>query len=870
MPLSSGAKVGPYEILTPLGAGGMGEVWKARDTRLNRIVAIKVSRGKFTDRFNREARAVAALNHANICQLYDVGDDYLVMEYVEGSPVSPPGTPRKLLDMAVQMSDGLAAAHAAGIVHRDLKPDNILITRDGRVKILDFGLAKAAHQEIGADDATRTVGQRGRPLTEPGSAVGTTAYMSPEQARGQTNLTAQSDQFSLGLVLYELAAGKRAFQRGSAAETMTAIIREDAEPLPGGVPAPLRWIIERLLHKEPAERYDSTRDLSRELRQLRDHLSETSSASAIPVVTGASARAGSAIQRRALLGTGLAAALVLGAGLAMVMTRPAPADLSGYKFTRIDRGEASDRTPVWSPDGKSIAYSASIHGVSQIFTKAPESWDTAQLTHAADDCTDPFWSSDGITIYYSSSHGDLWAVPAAGGTAELVREKVPAPALHPDGKTLVFNRDGKTWVSPLRGGPLRELAAAAQGKADWMKFSPDGSRLAMASLNQLWVLSWPSGRARNLGRVSTGASWFPDSRRLIVSGGNFNNTLSVLDSTDGSSRVIYRVNDLLTFPSVSPDGKRIVYSAGAAEWDVLEISLPEARVHTVVGGGGVSWEPDWAPSGTHYLYSTFGNGGRGGIEDRFPAEGLSRRVAVAPPSGDSGNDTYALAPRWSPDGTRFLFVQGLVGRLQLTIANASGGHWTPIADNVHQKPHTWSPDGQWIAFLRTEGGKQRLFKVRPVTGATPVLLANAAPAAEPHPTYRMIEWSPAGDGILYQSADGMSLISPDGNTVRKLTARNLFGFAFSKDGAKVYGIVRNTTGEGAQWQLYSIDVKTGTDKMLAPLDLPAYANEISGFSLHPDGKRFLTSIAKWPYNIWMLEGWDQPAEKTWLDRWLRR
>jgi len=870
MSLKVGHRLGPYEILAPIGAGGMGEVWKARDRRLDRVVAIKVPAARYTGRFEREAKAIAALNHPNICQIYDVGPDHIVMEYVEGIPITPTDTPRNLLDIAVQLSDGLAAAHAAGIVHRDLKPGNVLITRDGRVKILDFGLAKAAHEEIGAEEATRTVREGDRPLTAPGITVGTIAYMSPEQARGLTNLTAQSDQFSLGLVLYELAAGKRPFQRGSAAETMTAIIREDAEPLPHSVPAPLRWIVERLLRKEPAERYDSTRDLYRELRQLRDHLSETASASAIPAVAGTSPRAGSTIKRRALLGAGLAAALVLGAGLAALLIRPAPADFSSYKFTRIARGEATEGRPVWSPDGKSIAYLELLHGIYQVFTKTPDSWDTVQLTHAAEECIGPYWSPDGSTVYYNNPDGDLWAVPAAGGAPELVMKNIWAPAFHPDGKTVVFNRDGKTWAGPLKGGAPKEVPNAPQDVAEWMIFSPDGSKLAMDVRNQLWLMPWPSGTPRNLGRVSAGASWFPDSRRLIVAGGNFNNTLSVLDTTGGSRRVIYRVADLMNFPSLSPDGKKILYSGGPAEWDVLEISLPDGRVHTAVAGGGVSWEPDWAPSGTHYLYSTFGNGGRGGIEDRFAAEGFSHRVASAPPAKDPGNDTYALAPRWSPDGTRFLFVQGLVGRLQLTVANASGGHWTPIADNVLQTAHAWSPDGQWVAFLRTEEGTQRLFKVRPVAGATPVALVNAAPVAKPHPNYRMVQWSPAGDGILYQSAEGMSMISPDGHVVRKVTGRNLLAFAFSKDGARVYGMVRNTTGEGAQWQLYSIDVRTGADKMLAAVDLPASTNEISGFSLHPDGKRFLTSIAKWPYNIWMLEGWNQAAQKTWLDRWLRR
>jgi hypothetical protein len=202
----------------------------------------------------------------------------------------------------------------------------------------------------------------------------------------------------------------------------------------------------------------------------------------------------------------------------------------------------------------------------------------------------------------------------------------------------------------------------------------------------------------------------------------------------------------------------------------------------------------------------------------------------------------------------------------LILANASGGHWTKLAD-ASNLAHTWSPDGQWIAFLRAEGDKQQLVKMKPVASATPITLTSSVPAPD---AYAMLQWSPAGDWIAYPTVGGYSMISPDGNTVRKLTARQLLAYAFTKDGAQVYGIVRNTQGEGAQWQLYSIDVKTGADKMIAPLDLPASTDSIAGFSLHPDGNRFLTSIAKWPFDIWMLEGWDQPPQKTWLDRLLRR
>src|SRR6187551_503993 len=196
MPLSPGDRLGPYEILSPIGAGGMGEVYKARDTRLDRVVAIKVSQQKFSDRFEREARAISALNHPNICQLYDVGPDYLVMELVDGAPVSAPDSPRKLLDLAAQMADGLAAAHAAGIVHRDLKPDNVLVTRTGRAKIVDFGLARAAgFGERSCEPATVEMSEDERTQTELGLRAGTIPYMSPEQACGSST-DFHTDQFS--------------------------------------------------------------------------------------------------------------------------------------------------------------------------------------------------------------------------------------------------------------------------------------------------------------------------------------------------------------------------------------------------------------------------------------------------------------------------------------------------------------------------------------------------------------------------------------------------------------------------------------------------------------------------------------------------
>ena len=300
-------------------------------------------------------------------------------------------------------------------------------------------------------------------ITHPGTTVGTINYMSPEQARGM-DLAPQSDQFSFGLMLYELATGKQPFRRGSAPETMTAIIREEAEPLPAHVPAPLRWTIERLLAKEASERYDSTRDLYRELKQIRDRLSESTSA------TGAVPAAARPKRHRlfAPLAIGTAC-FVVGAAAALLLPRsPSGPDLAHYKFTPLSQGETEERAPRWSPDGKSIAYTARIHGIMQVFTHTLGS-DAAQVTRAEQNCTTPFWSPEGAIVYYLSG-GNLWSVPAAGGAAQITYREVSAAALHPDGKTLAFRRGRKIWIDSLSGGVAKEFW---QGPANGgLNFSP--------------------------------------------------------------------------------------------------------------------------------------------------------------------------------------------------------------------------------------------------------------------------------------------------------------------------------------------------------------------------------------------------------------
>src|SRR5271167_316782 len=362
MPLSANSRLGPYEIKSTLGVGGMGEVYRARDSRLNRDVAIKVLRedGASADlrsRFEREARAVAALNHPNIVAVYDFGvengQQYIVSELLEGESLrsllhGKPVPVRKLIEIAAQVADGLAAAHAAGVVHRDLKPENIMLAKDGRVKILDFGLARqsraaSSRKATGEEETVAPAADETKHLTSEGAVMGTASYMSPEQALGK-EVDYRSDQFSFGLILHEMASGKQAFTRNSSVETMAAIVRDEPSAIEERIPAPLRWIIDRCLHKEPEQRYESTRDLFHELKNLREHFSEAYSSSGVLAPVAVKPQPA----RWKLLATLTLAGILLGAVIAYLL-KPAGQQIANYRYAPF---AANASWPVFSPDGK--------------------------------------------------------------------------------------------------------------------------------------------------------------------------------------------------------------------------------------------------------------------------------------------------------------------------------------------------------------------------------------------------------------------------------------------------------------------------------------------------------------------------------------
>ena len=877
-----GARIGPFEILDQLGSGGMGDVYRARDTRLDRIVAIKTSKQAFTERFEREARAVAALNHPNICQLYDVGPDYLVMEFIDGSPVAPVDSTRKLLDIAVQIADGLAAAHAAGIVHRDLKPDNILVARDGRVRILDFGLARqtvAPTSDGRPADATRTVA-----LTDAGTTIGTIAYMSPEQARGNPELTSQSDQFSFGLVLYELITGTRAFQRPSAPETMTAIIREDYPPLPATAPAPLRWIVERLLSKDPADRYDSTRDLFRELRQLRDHLSQSSSSVAVPVPESVPppARAKARFTTWPLIAGMAIAALI---GFAWVL-RP-PAGFEQLRFTPMEVAWENPSGAVWSPEGKAFAYVAGASSKRRLFVRYLDSPTATPLTANAEDWYVAGWSPDSkrVIVRGKNPNGDtpryaLYSASVIGGEPDLVMPiDSPVPRISPDGSALAaVVYDGKQLAvytaSPV-GSPLKKYDPAPFATADFSnsplaQFSPDNRSIVLfidvTGGRQAWLLPYPPGKAKPK-RILEGLpnsgftprwSWFPDGANAvmsIVTERGYN--LWLVGMHSGLKRQltanITAQND--TQPALSPAGDKVLFVHEVFDNMILSASLTDAAVQRVISSEMQAGMPAWALNKNEIVYESK-RSGKSAIWMR--SEGNDRPIVTAD-HFPAGTTAGFMTPALSPAGDRLEYTRvDKDQRFVNWISSLAGGPPVRLTNtrDIVERGGSWSPDGSRIVYWQFHSGRAALMIARTTGEATPVALREINSNALP-------EWSPDGQWIAFLDRAGLNVISPDGKTIRTFEAHDTAQLTFSRDSKLLYGIRIEPT----RCILFSIDIASKQTKIIGEFARDfapsSYSNPGIRLSLSPDGKSILFPARRSVTSLWMLEGFTRPG---WWER----
>jgi Tol biopolymer transport system component len=688
--------------------------------------------------------------------------------------------------------------------------------------------------------------------------------MSPEQARGATAVGPQSDQFALGLVLYEIATGRRAFPRNSAAETLAAIIRDDPEPLPETTPAPLRWVIDRLLSKDPADRYDSTHDLHRELRHVRDRLTESTSASGPIIPAKPAPRPRHVPSAATSIILALAGVLLGGTAAAIWFTsQEAPAtatDLSKYTFSPVTLDATREIAPVWAPDGKSIAYIVDDNGAFQVFTRAIGSFESVQITRSAAGGTNPFWSPDGSLIYFMSRGANplqaaVWAIRSTGGTPEIVFDPAESAAAHPDGKTLVFVREGKFWTG-RRGEEPREFAvgnelASAQGSRRLFGFSPDGKLLACLAGGALWMVPYPSGSPRHLPVSDVfSASWMPDNRQLVVTQPDTDSSrISIVDVVTADARTFYAAPGTVLGAQVSPDGSNLLVTFQQEQADVVEISTADGRVRTMLASRFSSY-PDWSPSGTRFLFGT-GHA----IEEAAAGERFSRPVIVAP------SQTSVGGPRWAPDGTQFILnVTADYGTSQLMIANASG-RMLPLDPQASggTRRGIWTSDGQ-VIYERTIEGRTEVARVRPGSTGAPQILASSPRGDVRHRP--PLSTSPDGNWILARSV-GMNpqlfLVAPDYSRERALPSErlNVSSIGFSKDSREVMSIYHNTSGDGARWQLWAVDVATGRERLVTRIDLPDSTQQIGGFSLHPDGTRILTSAASSPSDIWMLKGFDK-------------
>jgi len=734
MALTSGTKLGPYEIQSPLGAGGMGEVYRARDTRLERIVAVKILPSHLSEdpeakqRFDREARTISSLNHPNICTLHDVGHqdgiDYLVMEYLEGQTLADRldkgALPiEQVLKYGIEICDGLEKAHRSGVVHRDLKPGNIMLTKTG-AKLMDFGLAKASLASASASSglsATLATPPGSHPLTAQGSVVGTFQYMSPEQVEGK-EADARSDIFALGAVLYEMVTGKRAFEGKTATSAMAAVMEREPAPISSlqpMTPPAFERLVKICLSKDPDERWQTAHDIKVQLKQIADVGSQVSA----PALTLTRRKHGN------VWAWGLAAILGVVAGVALVL-----AYLANHRDVRVLRVEINPPDKMQfnlsgdhggpamiSPDGRYIVFSAYGSGGAQLYLRSLDST-SPQALAGTEGATFPFWSPDSRSIAFFTDD-KLKRIEVSGGTPVTICGSTlgRGGSWNQDG-TIVAALSYNTGVSrvPASGGaptPVTAIDGVHYSSHRWPWFLPDGKHF-------LYIA------------VKHNAPSSPETAVFIASLDGKENRLlfhTLSNAIYASGRLLFQRENSLVAQTFDPSNGKLS-------------GEPQTLGENVQFDPGL-WRMNLSASTDGTMLYASGTASGTEILTWFDRSG--KRLGTVGEQGefydlDLSPDEKRVVTTELSTATATIWVHDLGNNLKTRLTFSGGAHLTPL----------WSPDGKEVAFTSNQ---QAAISVKTLGSSAPerTLLSS------PNPIYQAIsDWSHDGRYLMYEQGTGMN------------------------------------------------------------------------------------------------------------------
>jgi len=869
MGLSAGTQLGPYEVLGPLGSGGMGEVYRARDTRLGRQVAVKILPDAVSQDprrvalFETETRSLAALSHPNVLAIHDVGRVdgrlYAVTELLDGETLRSRMADetvswRKAAEVAAAIADGLASAHAAGIVHRDLKPENVFLTTDGRLKILDFGLATYAEPAL--DDAVTLTSPSGGTLS--GDVVGTLSYMAPEQLRGR-RVDGRTDIFALGCVLYEMLAERRPFTGATPADTLAAILHHDPEPFaPGapGIPPGLQTIVFRCLEKRPEDRYDTAHDLAIALRGI--------SAEQAAVRSGESPRPARPRRGTRLVALGIGSVAAL-ASLLLVVKLPRTSGAGPAEVLRPNPPRQITSTPGWdadpalSPDGTLIAYGSNAAGTIDIWLVDVQGGEPLRLTSGLGEVSKPAWFPDGRSVAFVRNVGgrkSVWKVPRLGGSPIPVVEDADMPAISPDGKSIAFVRVGtlgpRIWTASLdRPVDAKQLTADADGLWDHIDpaWSPDGATICYSDFRHLWLIDVASGKARQLtlGDVT-------DREPVWSASGDFIYSSSHRDNADVVHRVSVPAGTVTRYstgpgperhPAVSRDGRLLVYSAASSNRNILVL---DRRAGSTFRFGSARRDemPAMAPDGSAVAFVS----DRMGKFDLWYQPMAGGKPSPEPPRRLTDFASGLATPAFSPDGRWVACFRVVKGERDIWLIPVSGGPAVRLTEHTGRNVHpVFSPDGSRLAFVSSRAGPEHVW-IMPMDGVTPSgepWQLTEGEAEDQTPTF-----SPSGEAVAFIRGDDIWLSEArPGAKSRRVTTRAEIHYAvWDVDGRR---LLATGTWGGPDLELRTVHPESGAIEPLKPRLVLGGRDALGILGLSRDGRYLAVDFEEMKGNLWTVE-----------------